>query len=83
MDHLLLTLITLQIIISILIADFLSGLVHWMEDTYCLESLPLIGKLVCKPNIDHHQFPALMTKMPSLIKNNYQSLAIIFTLFSV
>lgn len=71
--------ITLWIIICVLIADFLTGIFHWAEDCYCLESLPLIGKPVCKPNIDHHQFPALMTKMPNLIKNNYQSLLIAFT----
>lgn len=68
--------ITLQIIICILIADFLTGFFHWLEDTYCLETTPLIGKGVCKPNIDHHQFPTLIAKMPNLIKNNYQAMSI-------
>jgi hypothetical protein len=49
---------------------------HFLEDVYCLESFPLIGKTVCKPNIDHHQFPALITKMKNIVINNYQALSI-------
>lgn len=68
--------ITLQIIICVLIADFLTGLIHWAEDQYCVESLPLIGAKICKPNIDHHRYPALMTKMAGLFITNYQSMLI-------
>lgn len=71
--------ITLQIIVCILIADFITGLIHWAEDQYCVESLPLIGKSICLPNIDHHRYPALMTKMSGWFTTNYQSMLIAIT----
>mgnify|MGYP000438026475 CR=1 FL=1 len=70
--------ITLTIIICIIIADFITGFFHWLEDTYCLESIPFIGKLICKPNIDHHRFPALITKTGNIFIHNYQSLSLAF-----
>mgnify|MGYP000973946921 CR=1 FL=1 len=73
---------TLTIIICVLIADFFTGVFHWLEDSYCLESIPFIGKLVCEPNIKHHEFPSLITKMGGIITHNYQSmlLALFFVL---
>lgn len=47
-------LIILQVILSILIADFLSGLCHWAEDNYGEEHWPIIGKAIIVPNIAHH-----------------------------
>ena len=38
-------------------ADFLTGFFHWLEDTYCLEGMPLIGSFICEPNIEHHIGP--------------------------
>ena len=46
-----------QIIISVLIADFISGLGHWIEDTYGKPDWPLIGKYIVQPNIEHHHTP--------------------------
>jgi hypothetical protein len=40
-----------------LIADFLSGFWHWMEDRYFREEWPLIGKYIAKPNVLHHAQP--------------------------
>ena len=51
-------------------ADFLTGLFHWMEDTYCLESYPIIGKFICEPNIEHHVDPQLMVRTGSFISRN-------------
>ena len=49
------------LLISIYIADFLTGFFHWLEDTYCSDNTihgrllgHFIGKYVCDPNIDHH-----------------------------
>ena len=60
------------ILICILVADFLSGLVHWAEDTYGLPTLPLIGKLVIEPNIEHHRNPTLMATMGTWLTRNLQ-----------
>jgi ubiquitin-conjugating enzyme E2 variant len=37
-----------------LTADFLSGLVHWIEDRYGDPEWPIAGPLVVAPNIKHH-----------------------------
>lgn len=66
----------LQIIVCILIADFITGFVHWLEDTYCTKGFPVIGGAVCIPNIDHHKYPKLMVEGANLIKTNYQSFSI-------
>lgn len=65
----------LTIIICILIADFITGFVHWLEDSYCEYTTPIITN-ICRANIDHHQFPALITKMGGLITHNYQSMTL-------
>ena len=43
-------------------ADFVTGMAHWLEDTYCLENYPLIGSFICEPNIEHHVDPQLMVR---------------------
>lgn len=40
-----------------LIADFVSGIGHWLEDRYFDESLPILGKYVAAPNQMHHSQP--------------------------
>lgn len=37
-----------------LAADFLSGLVHWLEDRYGDPAWPVLGPHVIEPNIRHH-----------------------------
>lgn len=66
---------TLIIIICILVADFITGLVHWMEDVYCMENYPIIGELVCLPNLLHHKDPNLMVRMSGIITTNWQSMS--------
>lgn len=52
----------LQIIGTVLVADFLSGLFHWLEDAYGNENWPVTGRLVTKPNILHHHDPRYFTR---------------------
>lgn len=40
---------------ALLLVDFLSGLVHWAEDTFGTEATPIIGRWVVTPNVLHHQ----------------------------
>ncbi len=51
-------------------ADFLTGFFHWLEDTYCLEQMPLIGGFICEPNIDHHIDPQLMVRVGTFFSRN-------------
>ena len=51
-------------------ADFLTGFFHWLEDTYCLENMPLIGGFICEPNIDHHIDPQLMVRVGTFFSRN-------------
>lgn len=47
----------LQFFIVVLLADFVTGLVHWAEDNYCSETTPIIGPLLIRPNELHHRSP--------------------------
>jgi plasmanylethanolamine desaturase len=38
----------------ILLVDFASGLVHWVEDTFWTENTPLVGRWIVTPNVLHH-----------------------------
>jgi len=51
----------LQIIIGIIIADFLSGVFHWFEDTYIdyCTTIPALSN-IAKDNELHHYFPRAM-----------------------
>ena len=56
-------LIALQALGVILLADFVAGLVHWLEDAYGSEATPLVGPLLIKPNIVHHHHPRHFTRL--------------------
>jgi len=38
--------------------DLVSGLVHWVEDTFWTEKTPLLGRWVVTPNVLHHHAPS-------------------------
>ena len=44
-----------------LVADFVSGAVHWFCDSFFSESTPLIGRLVIAPFREHHRSPRDIT----------------------
>lgn len=46
-----------EVVAAVLMADFITGLVHWWEDTYGLPTWWLIGMSVIEPNIEHHENP--------------------------
>ncbi len=54
--------VVFEIILIVLIADFISGLFHWLEDAYGREDWPITGWLVTKPNILHHHNPRYFTR---------------------
>ncbi len=52
-----------QVIGVVALADFISGLVHWLEDAYGTETTPVVGALMIRPNIIHHHYPRHFTKL--------------------
>jgi plasmanylethanolamine desaturase len=51
-----------KFVACIVIADFLSGFFHWLEDAYGREYWPITGRLVTRPNILHHHEPRYFTR---------------------
>jgi ubiquitin-conjugating enzyme E2 variant len=49
--------IVLELVAVWLLADFVSGVVHWAEDSYGTETTPVIGPWVVVPNVLHHRDP--------------------------
>lgn len=47
----------LEFIAAVLVTDFISGLVHWFEDAYGNENLPITGRWITRLNILHHHDP--------------------------
>src|SRR6266481_2876869 len=45
-----------------LLVDFVSGLVHWAEDTFGTETVPLIGRWIVEPNVLHHRDGCAFTR---------------------
>jgi len=52
----------LQIAFCVLITDFLSGLLHWLEDSYGKPNWPILGRFIIQPNIRHHHSPMAFTQ---------------------
>ena len=50
-------LIVAQLLAGWLIADFLSGVAHWLEDRVLTETTPFLGRLVVIANRRHHLDP--------------------------
>jgi hypothetical protein len=48
---------SLSFIAVVLFADFFSGVLHWAIDSYARTDLPLVGKWIGQPNIEHHKRP--------------------------
>lgn len=60
-----------QIVACLLVADFLTGLFHWAEETYGLPTWPIFGPSVIGPNIEHHYHPAKICD-GTLVSRNWQ-----------
>ncbi|MBV6516913.1 MAG: hypothetical protein HPKKFMNG_02610 [Planctomycetes bacterium] len=54
--------IILEILAVILVADFFAGFIHWAEDAYAREDMPIIGPFVAAPNVLHHKQPRAFLK---------------------
>ena len=54
--------ITMSAIFGYLLADFVSGWMHWFCDTFFEEVSPVIGPLIIQPFREHHRDPLAMTR---------------------
>ena len=54
--------IILDIFIVVLVAEFGSGVLHWLEDSYGNPEWPITGTLITGPNILHHHRPSAFTR---------------------
>ena len=52
----------LEFMATVVVAELVTGLVHWLEDAYIREDTPLIGRRIARPNIVHHHYPRYMTR---------------------
>ncbi len=49
--------IIIQVFLLWLLADFITGIVHWWEDAYGNPQWPILGKYIIQPNMQHHKSP--------------------------
>jgi len=60
--------ILLQTACGFILADFLSGLFHWLEDRYGSPRRPGVGPIIAK-TIRHHARPMRITRQPLLLRS--------------
>lgn len=76
----------LQAVISVfgglLLADFASGLIHWLIDRYIPGDAPLIGRHFVGLIHEHHERPHAMFQL-SLIRNNAGFVILVGSVFAV
>jgi ubiquitin-conjugating enzyme E2 variant len=60
--------IAIRTVGMVLAADFFTGFIHWLEDTFWTEETPFLGKWLIQPNELHHRRPSAF-----LEKNWWQS----------
>lgn len=70
-------LVGLAAILGYTAADVLSGLVHWIFDTWGSEHTPLIGRSVIAPFREHHRDPASITRHDFIETNGNNSLTVL------
>lgn len=74
--------IFIEFIVTVLFADFISGLVHWTEDTFWSETTPILGTWLIKPNMLHHKNGAAFIKK-SWLQSSWDLLLAGLTLLAV
>lgn len=67
-------------ILGYITADFMSGVVHWMGDTFGDEDMPILGPGFIKPFRDHHIDPEEITRHDFIEVNGNNSLVLLIVL---
>lgn len=58
-----------------LLADLISGVVHWAEDRFGHADWPVLGALVIAPNRHHHAQPLAFTRGQGFLRRNSTNIA--------
>ena len=66
--------------LGVLFTDFISGLVHWLCDTFGTEDTPILGHLLIGPFREHHRDPLAMTRRGLLRINHANCVGIVAVL---
>lgn len=45
----------IEFLAILVLVDFVSGTVHWAEDTFWSRSTPILGRWIVQPNVLHHR----------------------------
>jgi plasmanylethanolamine desaturase len=75
-------LILLKIILCLYGADFFTGFIHWLEDTFWTEETPIVGKWLIQPNELHHQKPTAFL-MNTWWQSSYDAIIIGFIILFI
>lgn len=59
-----------QLLVGWLLADFLSGLAHWIEDRLLWVGMPLLSRPIVEPNRLHHRDPLAFLNASVLSRNS-------------
>jgi plasmanylethanolamine desaturase len=49
--------VVLEVLAVVVLADLVSGAIHWIEDSYFKPDTPILGKYLIQPNLVHHAKP--------------------------
>jgi ubiquitin-conjugating enzyme E2 variant len=70
-------------LLGVVAADFVTGFLHWLCDTFFAEDTPVIGRAVIAPFREHHRDPLAMTRRAFLRVSNSNVVATSVTLAAV
>lgn len=63
------------VVLGIVAADFITGFLHWLCDTYFAEDTPIVGPAIIEPFREHHRDPRAMTRRAFLRLSNSNVIA--------